>query len=77
MDKFEELLKRAQLGDEEAEIALLAIFHEEIQALSQLTEDPRTTFDTLRSEFLLEIRSGRITEWLNRQKRDTDDTKWW
>lgn len=75
MDKFEELVKRAQLGDEEAEIALLAIFHEEIRALSELTDDPQTTFDTLRSEFLLEIRSGRITEWLNRQKRDTNEMK--
>jgi len=74
MDKIEWLLKRVQSGDEEAEIALLAIFREEMQELSRTTENPRGTFDTLRSEFLLEIRSRHIGELLNRHKKDTNNT---
>lgn len=60
MDKLEMLFRRAQSGDREAEIALLAIFHDEIRELSKSMKNPQEAFDTLRSEFLLEVKSGKL-----------------
>lgn len=59
MDKLEELLKRAQAGDEESVLALVALFRDEMWEASRAANNPDERFHELRSEFILEIRTGR------------------
>ena len=70
MDRLEDLIMRAQTGEIEAEVALMALFNRDLWEMSQLTENPADTFITLRGEFLLAVRSGKIRKLLNRHKID-------
>ena len=58
MDRLEYLLRKAQAGEEEAQIALLAIFKQEMLEISSRTNNPRESFEILRNEFLISIISG-------------------
>ncbi len=72
MDRLQELIMRAQTGEMEAEAALLALFNRDLWEMSLLTENPDDTFNSLRGEFVLAIRGGRIRKLLDRHKIDTN-----
>lgn len=59
MSKIRGLIQRAQRGDDQAMLLILALLEEEIGELSRLSEDPEATYDTLRSELVLAIKDGK------------------
>ncbi|MHB1685364.1 MAG: hypothetical protein ACYCYO_21580 [Bacilli bacterium] len=71
MNRMDDLLKWAGDGDEESMVAILALLKPEIWEMSLLTENPTETYNTLRSELVLAIRSRQPHTLIKRHKTDT------
>lgn len=63
MDRLQVLLVRAQAGNKEAEFELAALLERDIMATSCEGDRFRDTYDSIRSELILAIRSGKMEEF--------------